>query len=67
MVGHKGPGGGAPLDGVEHRSLHLNEVPVIQKVPDVLDKLGTDDEVPLHLRVDNEVHIPLAVAGLRRL
>ena len=64
VVGDEGPGGGPAGDGIQHRSLHLNKAPAVHKVPDVLDKSGANDEVALHLRVDDQVHIPLAVAQL---
>ena len=65
MVGDKGAGGGAAGDGVENRGLHLHKAPVVHELPDVLDKLGADDKVPLHLGIDDQIHIPLAVAQLR--
>ena len=36
----------------------------VQEIPDMLDKLRTDHKVPLHIGIDNEIHIPLAVAQL---
>ena len=65
VVGDEGAGGGAAGDGVENGGLHLHKAPVVHELPDVLDKLGADDKVPLHLGIDNQVHIPLAVAQLR--
>ena len=64
MVRDKGPGSGSAGNCVEDRGLHLNKAPAVHKVPDMLDKPGADDEVALYLRVDNQVHIPLAVAQL---
>ena len=61
MVGDEGAGSGTAGDGVEHRRLHFHIAPVIQEVPDMLDKLGTDDEVLLHLRVDDQIHIALTI------
>ena len=62
VVGDKGPGGSAAGDGIEDRGLHLNIAHVVQIVPHELNEPGPDDEVALHLRIDNQVHIPLAIA-----
>ena len=64
VVGDEGPGGGAARDGVEHRGLHLHIATAVHKVPDMLDELGANDEVALHLRIDDQIHIALAVAQL---
>ena len=64
VVGDEGPGGGPAGDGVQHRRLHLHKAPAVHKVPDVLDELGAYHKVALYLRVDDQVHIPLAVAQL---
>ena len=64
MVGDEGPGGSSPRDGVEDRRLHLHKAPAVHKVPDMLDKPGADDEVALHLRIDDQIHVPLTVAQL---
>ena len=64
MVGDEGPGGGAAGDGVQNGGLHLHVTPVVQKVPHMLDELGPEHKGALHLRVDDQVHIPLAVAQL---
>ena len=64
VVGDEGPGGGTAGDGVQHWRLHLHIAPRVHKIPDMLDKLGADDEIPLHIRVHNEIHIPLAAPGL---
>ena len=64
MMGDKGPGGGAAGNGVQHRGLHLNIAHVVQIIPHELDKAGTNDKIPLHLRVHDQVHIPLTVAQL---
>ena len=65
VVGDEGPGSGAAGNGVQHRRLYLHIAPFIQEVPDVLDELGPDDEVSLHLRVHDQIHIPLAVPELQ--
>ena len=64
VVGDEGPGGGAAGNGVQDRGFHLDIAHVVQVVPHELDELGADDEVPLHLGIDHQVHIPLAVAQL---
>ena len=64
VVGDEGTGSGAAGDGVQDGGLHLHIAPAVQEVPHMLDELGADDEVALHLRVDDQVHISLAVAQL---
>ena len=57
VVGDEGPGGGAAGDGVEDGGLNLHKAPGVHEVTHVLDELGADDEVALHLGVDDEVKI----------
>ena len=61
MVGDEGTGSGTTGDGVKHRRLHFHIAPVIQEIPDMLDELGTDDEVLLYLGVDDQIHIALTI------
>ena len=62
---NKGPGGRAAGDGVQHGGLHLHEAPAVHEVPHMLDELGADDKIALHVGVDDQVHIALAVTQLR--
>ena len=64
VVGDKGPRGGAAGDGIQHRRLHLHIAPVVQEIPQVLDKGTADLKISADLWIDDQVHVPLAVAGL---
>ena len=62
VVGNKGTGIGAAGDGAEHGGLHLHEAQRIQIAAQIGHKLAADLEIPLALRIHDQVHIPLAVA-----
>ncbi len=64
VVGDEGTGGGAAGDGVEHGGLHLHIAHIVQIVPQMLDELERMIEVPLDLRVHDQVHIALTIAHL---
>ena len=57
VVGDEGPCGGTTGDGVEHGGLHLDIAAIVQILTHVLDELAADDEVALHLGVDDQVHV----------
>ena len=62
-MGNKGPCGCAAADGVEYRRLHLHVPAVVQEIAQILDKCAAHLEIPPDLRIDDQVHIPLTVAG----
>ena len=64
VVGDEGPGGGAAGDGVEHRRLHFHIPPAVQEGPQIADELAAHLKVLPAVGVDDQVHIPLAVAQL---
>ena len=67
MVGDEGPGGGAALDGVQYRGIHLQIAQVVKIGPDGGDRPGALDKGLPHLGIDDQVHIALAVAGVHIL
>ena len=64
VVGDKGPGVGAAGDGAEDGRLHLHKAQTVQIAAQERHELAADLEVPLALRVHDQIHIPLAVADL---
>ena len=67
MMRHEGPGGRTPDDGLHHRGLDLEKSPGVEPVAKGLDDPGAHREGLAHLRVHQQVHVPLAVAGLHVL
>ena len=57
--------GGAARDALEDRGLHLEAAGLVEVLAHGGDNLGPLDEGLLHLRVHDQVHIPLAVAHFR--
>ena len=64
VVGDKGPGVGAAGDGAEDGRLHLHKAQTVQIAAQERHEPAADLEVPLALRVHDQIHIPLAVADL---
>ena len=64
MMGDEGTSGSPAGDGVKYWSLHLYIAPSIHKIAHMLDELRTDNKVSLHLGVDNQIHIALAITQL---
>ena len=62
VMGNEGPCGGAPGNGVQHRSLHFQVALVVQHLPDAFDDLGPFHEHVPDFRVHDQIHIPLTVA-----
>ena len=62
VVGIERAGGGADLKGGEDGGIHLQKALAVQIGPQLAQDLAALGEGILHLRVDNQVHIPLAVA-----
>ena len=63
-MGHERAGIGADFDGLKHRSIHFKEALCIQKLTQRLENLAALDEGVLHLRVDDGIHIALAIAHI---
>src|SRR5437016_2135331 len=64
VVGDERPRRGAAGDGVHHRRFHLQEALADQEGADGLDDPAARDEDAFDLRVGDQVHIALPVAGL---
>ena len=64
VVGDEGARVGAACDGAEHRGLHLHEAQVVQIAAQERHELAADLEVPLALRVHDQIHIALPIADL---
>jgi hypothetical protein len=62
VMRRKRPGRRAPVEGLEDRGLHLEEVPGIQELPNGPDHRGPLHEDLPHLGVDRQVGVPLPVA-----
>ena len=62
VVGDERPRGRPAGDGVEDRGLHLDVAQAVQHGADGADDAAAADEGLLHLRVDNQVDVSLAVA-----
>ncbi len=65
MVGDERTGCSATRDGLKDRCLDLKAAGRVEIFPHRGDDLGSLDENVLHLRVHDEIHVPLAVAELR--
>ena len=64
VMGDEGAGIGADFDGLEHRGIDLEEALRIQKLAQRLENLAALDEGVLHLRIDDGIHIALAIAHI---
>ena len=64
MIGSKGPGSRSTVDRLQHRRLHLNESPLIQKAADGRNDPRPDPKDLPHLRVDCQIDVALPVALL---
>ena len=64
MVGHERPCRGAAGNALQDRSLHLQAAGFVEILPHRGDNLGALHEDLAHLRVHDEVHVPLPVAQL---
>ena len=64
VVRDKGSCRRAARDGIENGRFDLDIAHIVQIIPQMLDKLRTDDEIPLDLRVHDQIDIALAVARL---
>ena len=51
----------------QHRSLYLHEIARREEAPDLPDDLGALHQHPLRVLIHNEIHIALAVSGIRIL
>ncbi len=65
VVGNKRPCGSAPGNGLQDGCFHLEITILVKHLPHGVDYFGPLDKNVLHLRVDNQIDIPLAVALLR--
>ena len=64
VVRNKGSCRRAARDGIENGRFDLDIAHIVQIIPQMLDELRTDDEIPLDLRVHDQVDVALAVARL---
>ena len=64
-MGLKRTRGGSSCIGYQHGGLNLHEIAAIQEIADLLDDLGSLDKGILDLRVHDQVHISLPIAGIR--
>lgn len=61
QMGLERTGIGAAIERLEHRGLDFEESPVRQPLADGIEHLGTLHEGVTHVRIDDEIHISLAV------
>src|SRR5213079_1422064 len=64
VVGLERPRDGTARDRLHHRRLDLEEAARVEELPDRRHEPGTEHEDRPHLRVDEEVDVPLPVACL---
>jgi hypothetical protein len=64
VVGDEGLRGGAPRDGVHHRRLDLQKPAFDQKGPDAGDDAAARRKNVVHVRIGDQVHVPLAIPCL---
>ena len=62
VVRYKGAGGGADFQRVQNRRVHLQKARTVKIGADFAQDLGTLQKDVLHLGVDDQIHVPLAVA-----
>ena len=67
VVGFKGSGSRANLQGVQDGRIHLQETPAVQEMPDGVDDAGAPDEGFPHLGVYDHVQVALAIAQVHVL
>ena len=67
VMGDKGPGGGADLQRQQDGGVHLQKSLFIQIIPDLPQNAAALDKGVFDLRVDDQIHIPLAVAQVHVL
>ena len=60
----KGTGSGAAGVRHQHRRLHLHKALLIQMAPNGADNAGTLDKGIPHLRIDDQIQIPLPIPGV---
>ena len=61
---NKGPRRGATGNGMQHRRLNLNKLPLNQKLPNTLNRRRADTKDLTCLGIYNEINIALPVAHL---
>ena len=61
---NKGPRRGATGNGMQHRRLNLNKLPLNQKLTDTLNRRRTNTKDLTCLWIYNEINITLAIAHL---
>jgi hypothetical protein len=64
VVGDERPRRRAAVERLEDRSLHLEEVPLVQITADPADRLRAKPEDIPHFAMDRQVRVALAVAHL---
>ena len=64
VVGDERAGGGAPLDALQHRRLHLPEPLLAEVLADGVDGLDADLEDALRVLVDDQIDVALPVSRL---
>ena len=64
MVRDKGSRRGTTSNGVQHRRLNLNKLPLNHKLPNILHRRRTNTKDLAHFGVHDEINIALAVAHL---
>src|SRR3989338_731966 len=64
VVGDKRPGRRASGDGLHHRRLHLQKIPLLKKAPNETNNPRAPFKHLSDLLIDHEIDIPLPVAGL---
>ena len=64
VVGDKGSGGGTDLQRHQNGGIHLQKALAVQIAADLAEDAAALDKGLAHLRIDDQIHIALTVAGI---